>query len=269
MKPNTPDGEKSVPGQMTHDIVPAPLHGPHDCLDPLFGQARHVSDYASVYDPETDFDAWLTRFVGRRIAARLRADDTVLEIGCATGLMTEILAPRCAHVLGIERSADYVARFARRGIANAEAIVADGEDWADTRRFRHIVATGMLGNLKRPETFLVQCRQRLAAADELHLSVANPRSLHRLAAAEMGLIKDVRDASPVNHVLGNRNFETGEVIAMAAAGLVCVHREGVLVKPLPNAMMAQLPPDVIEAMDRIAHFVPEFCAVTYFVFVAG
>jgi len=234
---------------------------------PSPAQAAHVSDYAPVYDPDTDFDAWLTRFIGRRIAGRLGPADSVLEIGCATGGMTALLAPCCDSLFAIERSPAYVEKFQQRGFTNAKAVVANVEGWQDTRRFDHVVATGMFGNLRDPQGFLGRCREFLALGGQLHLSAANPRSLHRLAAAEMGLIANVLDASPADHMLGNRNFSIEDILAMAeAAGLACAHREGVLVKPLPNSMMAALPPETIEAMDRISRFVPEFCAVTYFVF---
>ncbi len=233
-------------------------------------RAGHVDDYASIYDPDTDFDAWLSRFVGRRIAERLGPEDTLLEIGCSTGVMTQYLAPRCGSVFAIDRSDDYIERFHARGFGNAEAIVADAEDWDDPRRFDHVVATGLLGNLRDPERFIARCRDFLSPGGEFHLSVNNPRSLHRLAAVEMGLLQDVLDASNLNHALGNRNYDADQVLAMAeAAGLSCAHREGVFVKPLPNDMLAGLPDEVLEGLDRISHHVPELCAVNYFVLVAN
>jgi len=232
-------------------------------------RAGHVADYAAIYDPDTDFDAWLSRFVGRRIAERLGPDDTLLEIGCSTGVMTQYLAPRCRSVFAIDRSDEYLARFRARGFANAEAIVADAEEWSDPRRFDHVVATGLLGNLRDPERFIARCRDFLSPGGRFHLSVNNPRSLHRLAAVEMGLIQDVLDASALNHSLGNRNYDADQVLEMAkAAGLSCAHREGVFVKPLTNAMLAGLPDEVIEGLDRISHHVPDLCAVNYFVLVA-
>jgi len=228
---------------------------------------RHVSDYSGIYDPERDFDVWLSRFVGRRIAARLGSSDQVLEIGCATGVMTELLAARCKFVHGIERSPDYVARFQARRIANAEAIVADIESHRPARCYDHVVATGMLGNLRDAEGFVRACRQWLLPGGKFHLSVANPKSLHRLAAIEMGLIANLTETSAANRALGNRNFTFEEVETMArAAGFRLQHREGVLVKPLPNAQMATLPAEVIEGLDKLSRHLPEFCAVTYFVF---
>ena len=55
------------------------------------------ADYSAIYDPDTDFDSRYTMATVRRIAERVAPGDRVLELGCATGLMT-------GHLAGARRS---------------------------------------------------------------------------------------------------------------------------------------------------------------------
>jgi hypothetical protein len=51
----------------------------------------------------------------------------------------------------------------------------------------------------------------------------------------------------------------------AAVGLRSVHRGGVMVKPLPNDLMAALPEAVLEGLLRAARHLPEMSAMAYVV----
>jgi hypothetical protein len=55
----------------------------------------------------------------------------------------------------------------------------------------------------------------------------------------------------------------------AEAGLEVQAREGVMLKPLPNSLMAELPETVIEGFIRAAVHLPEVCAITYLVLTNG
>jgi cyclopropane fatty-acyl-phospholipid synthase-like methyltransferase len=72
------------------------------------------ADYSAIYDPDTDFDVRYTMATVRRIATRVAAGDRVLELGCATGLMTAHLADQGARVTGVDRSGPYLARARER-----------------------------------------------------------------------------------------------------------------------------------------------------------
>lgn len=223
--------------------------------------------YTTRYDPDTDFDRHYTIGTGRAIARWVRPGDRVLELGCATGLMTEAFAAAGAHVCAVDQSQPYLDRLGARELPNVEAHRLDLADgFPPGSGFDHVVATNLLHQIGDPAGFLAACAERLAPHGALHLSIPNPRSLHRLVAFEMGLIDDLKTLSALglrNEVL--RVMDDEEVVALGrTAGLDVAHREGVMVKPLPNDQMAALPDAVIEGFQRAARHVPELCAMSYF-----
>ena len=54
--------------------------------------------------------------------------------------------------------------------------------------------------------------------------------------------------------------------AGAAVGLSCVHREGIMLKPLPNDLMSSLPEPLLEGFLAVAHELPDHCAMNYLAF---
>jgi 2-polyprenyl-3-methyl-5-hydroxy-6-metoxy-1,4-benzoquinol methylase len=229
-----------------------------------------VIDYTEIYDPDTDFDARFTLATGRAIAARLAPGRRVLELGCATGLMTTLLARDGIEVIGIDRSERYLARAAERRLAGVRLVQADLTDLpSDIGMFDHVIAANVLHELPDPQAVLARVTARhLSPAGTVHVSLQNPRSLHRLVAMEMGLIDDLCAVAARGERFGTlRLYEADELSAMVcAAGLREVAREGVFLKPLPNDAMAALGPDVLDGFERAARHLPEHGAMNLLTF---
>ncbi len=227
-----------------------------------------AGDYTRRYDPDADFDRHITDATGRRIRRWLRPGDKVLELGCATGRMTRQLAMDRVHVVAVERAGHYVERARERALEGVTLHHGDIEDLRPEAAFRHVVATNLLQEVPDPEAFLRRCRDHLAPGGLLHLSVANPRSLHRLVAMELGWLDDLRATSDRGARLAARRMLDADELATlgGAAGLECVHREPVLLKPLTNAQLEGLPDHVVEGLDRVAHRFPHHGAMNYVVF---
>jgi 2-polyprenyl-3-methyl-5-hydroxy-6-metoxy-1,4-benzoquinol methylase len=237
--------------------------------------ARRV-DYADSYDPDSDFDRFYTIATGRQIAKRIKPGDSVLELGCATGLMSAVIQTHAdaSYWLGLDRSAAYLRRAAERNLARTTFGDADLDDLTVAvtgEGYDHVLATNVLHELRDPLDFLRRCSALLSARGMLHLSLQNPHSLHRLCALEMGLIDSLDEVSERGNQWGTRTLWTATQLAglAAEAGLQVHAREGVMLKPLPNSLMSQLPENVIEGFVRGAVHLPEFCAINYLVFVNG
>lgn len=226
-------------------------------------------DYTAIYDPDTDFDARFTLATGRRVARWLRPGDRVLELGCATGLMTGMLTGDGRSVLAVDRSEAYLERLRGRGLAGVATLHADFEELGDVGRFDHVVLTSVLHEVDDPARLLaIVARQHLAEDGLVHVSLQNPLSLHRLVALEMGLIESLAERSDRGVRFGTqRLWLADEVVELAAsAGLHERHREGVFLKPLANGQMAQLDPAVLDGLERAARHLPAHGAMNLFAF---
>ena len=229
-------------------------------------------DYSDRYDPETDFDRHYTVATGTRIRRWFRPGDRVLELGCAAGFMTSLLAERDVTVDAVERTPAYHRRAVDRGLPRATFHLADVYEFTADHRYEQVVAAHVLNELPDPLALLRRIREEfLAPGGLVHVSLTNPLSLHRLIALEMGLIESVEALSE-----RGRDFSTVRIFDADGleelgrqAGLTCVHREPVLLKPFTNAQLSALPDEVIAGLDRVARRFPEHGALNYAIFVAG
>ncbi len=224
-----------------------------------------MSDYSTIYDPDLDFDSVYTRATAQRITRHVRTGDIVLEAGAATGLMTAALVEAGAQVLALDRSRDYLARLSERGLPGVRTLRCDlDHDALPDGPFDHVVATNLLHELADPGAFLARCAVVLAGDGLVHVSVPNPTSLHRLVALEMGLLDDLAELSDRAESFSTRRMLDRATLRGHAerAGLQVTSATGVVCKPFPNELMAQLPAEVLDGLDRVSHRVPDLCALT-------
>lgn len=229
------------------------------------------ADYSAHYDPDTDVDRHYTRATGRRIRRWVRPGDAVLELGCATGAMTALLAGRGVRIDAVERSERYVTAARARALPDTTVHHGDVVAATPARRYDHIVATNLLNELPDPGAFLAHCAAHLNEAGLLHVTANNPHSLHRLVAREMGLLEDLHAVSERGARYPSAplfDAETIEALARAAS-LVCVHRSGIVVKPLTNAQLAGLPDAVVDGLDALTNALPGHGALNYLIFVTA
>jgi 2-polyprenyl-3-methyl-5-hydroxy-6-metoxy-1,4-benzoquinol methylase len=227
-------------------------------------------DYTGTYDPDVDFDSWYTDVTAAAVVAHIEPGERVLELGCATGRMSARLAAAGADLLGIDRSAAYVERAVGRELATARFVVADIVEHLERERrhYHHVVATNVVHEVDDAVGFVAAAAARLRPRGRLHLSLQNPRSLHRLVALEMGLIDDLGATSERGAAYGTRrSLSREELIDLGtAAGLSVVMATGLCLKPLPNDLMAALPPEILVGMAGAARHAPHLAAVNYVVF---
>lgn len=225
-------------------------------------------DYTAIYDPETDFDRWYTVLTARRIAPCLQVGQNVLEIGSATGLLTQALLDRYCSIVCIERSHDYAMRARSKNFPDVEIHEQAVESFVPDRMFDHILAINILHEIPDFLSVVRKLQVCLAPRGELHVTLPNPFSLHRLSARGAGMIDQLDAPSDRGQSYGTLRLQTPDSLAdtMKELGLREVRREAILVKPLPNSGMAVLSEDIIEAYQELAHDMPGNGALTYQVF---
>lgn len=227
-----------------------------------------VRDYTRTYDPEGDFDRWYTVGTGRAIVPWVRPGDHVLELGCATGLMTAILVDAGARITAVDRAGHYLDRLEARGLPGVAVVRADlAEAFPPPVAHDHVLATSILHQIPDPAAFVAAAAERLRPGGLLHVTVPNPRSLHRLVAVDEGTLGSLGEVSALGRETDvSRMMDPEDVVALGArVGLRPVHRGGVLLKPLPNAQMAELPDALIERLLAAALHTPDVAAMSHVV----
>ncbi|QXC61704.1 methyltransferase domain-containing protein [Aquihabitans sp. G128] len=223
--------------------------------------------YADRYDPDEDFDRWYTTATAREVVRWLRPGDPVLELGCATGLMTASLAGAGAVVTAVDHAPSYLERLRARDLPDVVAVEHDIVTIDLGARFRHVVLANVAHEVADPAALFRTAAAHLVPGGLLHVTLQNPRSIHRLVGLELGVIGDLQELSDRGKDLDTVQLLDADRLAALgrAAGLRGVHRGGIMLKPLPNDLMAALPEAVLEGFVAAAHHLPEHASMSYLV----
>lgn len=136
-------------------------------------------------------DNWYTGFIYERLAFAYRhaagllsKTDRVLEIGCADGYGSKVLAETAGSVTGIDNSPEAVAvARARHGGGNIEFVVGRGEDLPfPDASFDKAVAFHVIEHIESDAAFLAGVSRVLKPGGSLILST--PNRVHRLKPGE-------------------------------------------------------------------------------------
>ena len=126
---------------------------------------------AEIYSADASLEQGAHGIVLRMVGS----DKRVLELGCATGSVTKVLAQRGCRVTAIEIDPD----AAQQAKEWAEEIIVGDLDTMDLpaalgeAEFDVIVAADVLEHLRDPARCLLACVERLALGGEVVLSIPN------------------------------------------------------------------------------------------------
>ncbi|MEY2881703.1 MAG: hypothetical protein RLZZ15_4083 [Verrucomicrobiota bacterium] len=144
------------------------------------------------------------------VIARLHPTGAVLDLGCGPGRLADLLRmtpPR--RYLGVDFSAEAVARARRRGLPGCEFAQGDFETWRAAEPFAAIVFNEAVGYSRDPRALLAAFAPALKA--DGHLVVSHFRSAHWPA-----LWRRLESAFTVveAHVVANATGQTWDVKAL-------------------------------------------------------
>jgi 2-polyprenyl-3-methyl-5-hydroxy-6-metoxy-1,4-benzoquinol methylase len=206
---------------------------------------------AKFYDVAKDFDYFNTKLASRIICPYCK-DKDVLEVGCATGEMTEDLIGVSKSLTVIEPSEIYC-----KGIQNKF-----GPTVKIYRCFVHevdepvhadvIVLAGLLHHIKDPGEFLLSLKRLLNRGGTIIATVPNMTSLHRRIGVKAGLLKGVYDTTHRNiqfSQYGRYDKPSFEKL-FEDNGFEVVESYGYMLKPFSSEQMMSLKLDwqVISAL---------------------
>jgi trans-aconitate methyltransferase len=227
-----------------------------------------LDDIARHYDPSNpaeQFDFWLKRLQALTVQRWLRGG-RVLELGCATGELSSLLAPM-AQVYDIVEGSPVNVEIARQRVPQANFVTSMWEAFEPVERYSDIVAFNALEHVGDPVGLVRRMGSWLQPNGRLHIVVPNGLSLHRLVGVEMGFQPDPLSLTDGDRSQGHQiNYTIDALTAdVRAGGLVVETWEPIFMKVLSNRQMLGWDWPLIQAMHTVARRIPEHAAELYVV----
>jgi 2-polyprenyl-3-methyl-5-hydroxy-6-metoxy-1,4-benzoquinol methylase len=203
-----------------------------------------------------------------KIALRHLVGDSVLEMGPAEGVMTELLAATGKKLTLVEGSGLFCDSLRRR-FPQANTIHALFEEFQCSETFDNIILGHVLEHVEDPVHILSLAKQWLKPGmGRLFGAVPNARSVHRQAAVIMGLLRQEDTLNEMDFHHGHRRVFNPETFrnVFSQAGLRIEIFGGYWMKPVSNAQIeASWTPQMIEAFMVLGERYPDIAGEIYVV----
>lgn len=187
------------------------------------------------------------------LASAVAGCERVLELGYGMGRTTTGLRERGVAIDVLEGSPLLAARAraAHPGLTVHEGLF---EDWTPPAAYDAVLALHVAEHVDDPRALLRRIASWVRPGGRVVVVVPNAESLHRRLAVRMGLQPRLDSLSPRDALVGHqRVYALDELRAdVEAAGLRCDRELGWFLKTLPNAMMLDFPPALLEALFSVS-----------------
>lgn len=203
-----------------------------------------------------------------KVAERYLVGDSLLEMGPAEGVMTELLATTGKQMTLVEGSGLFCEDLRKR-FPLANVVHALFEEYQPDELFDNIILGHVLEHVQDPVDILTRAKQWLKpGTGRLFAAVPNARSLHRQAAVIMGLLpqEDALNEMDIHH--GHRRVFNPETFrnAFYLAGLQVEIFGGYWMKPVSNKQIEDnWTPQMLEAFMQLGERYPDIAAEIYVV----
>ena len=203
-----------------------------------------------------------------KVAKRYLVGDSLLELGPAEGVMTELLATTGKRMTLVEGSGLFCEDLRKR-FPQANVVHALFEEYQPGGLFDNIILGHVLEHVQDPVDILMRAKQWLRPrTGRLFAAVPNARSLHRQAAVIMGMLlqEDALNEMDIHH--GHRRVFNPETYrnAFYQAGWQVEIFGGYWMKPVSNKQIeVSWTPQMLEAFMQLGERYPDIAGEIYVV----
>jgi 2-polyprenyl-3-methyl-5-hydroxy-6-metoxy-1,4-benzoquinol methylase len=203
-----------------------------------------------------------------KIAQRHMVGGTILELGPAEGVMTELLAATGKKLTLVEGSSLFCESLRHR-FPDANTVNALFEEFQSNELFDNIILGHVLEHVEDAVGILSRAKKWLKPDEgRLFAAVPNSRSLHRQAAVIMGILREEDTLNEMDMHHGHRRVFNPESFrnSFSRAGLKIEISGGYWMKPVSNAQMeASWTQDMVDAFMVLGERYPDIAGEIYVV----
>ena len=160
-----------------------------------------------------------------------------MELGCADGQMTQYLTDDFMELTAVDGAKDLLDIIPERD--NLIKVHSLFEDFSPGKQYDFIILEHVLEHVDDPVALIRRLKNWLSPGGKCFLGVPNGHSIHRLAAAKMGMLDHPCQLNERDHSLGHRRVYTPETFRedIEKSGLIIEELGGVYFKPVSNGQI--------------------------------
>lgn len=232
----------------------------------MTSEEDRLKKISKVYSARRSFDKFIIKFGTAKILANAKGP-SVLELGSADGLMTEILANNFKSVHVVEASPRYVKIIKNKRLKNVKVFKSLIENFKPVSKYDDIILARVLEHVISPKEILGKARSWIKSGGRIHIIVPNADSLNRRVGQAMDIIKNRNDLDEHDLNMGHRRVYSVSRLSreLKIANLKVLKITGIFLKPLSNKQMLRWPKRIIEAFNIVGDDFPELCTEIYII----
>lgn len=191
------------------------------------------------------------------IETLINDDQNVLELGFGEGHTCSRLSTKPKKYSIIEGASDLVVKIKSK-FPHVEVIEELFEDYRPAQTFDLVLALHVFEHVDDPVALAKHMKAWLSETGEMLVIVPNKESIHRRLAKEMGLIENLGELSSRDKLVGHQKvYSISELERdFVDAGYEIVRKKGFFIKLLPNSMMLNYSPELINALNSCGEDMP-------------
>jgi 2-polyprenyl-3-methyl-5-hydroxy-6-metoxy-1,4-benzoquinol methylase len=232
----------------------------------MIDEEARLDRIGKAHDTHADFDGVLARYTGRIVAPQTKGL-CVLEAGCSTGVITELLLNYAAQLDVVEGAVSYAALVENRFHGKLRMFRSLFEEFRPPTTYETVVFAGVLHHLKDPVAKLRMAAEWVRPGGTIHISVPNMSSFHRRLGVAMGVAASIYNTSKRNEFFEQPGRFTKErlIQAVTDAGLKVQECHGFFFKPFPHDIMSslELTEDLLDGLFEMGKQYPDMACQLY------
>lgn len=189
-----------------------------------------------------------------------------LELGPASGFMTRYLVNEFDTLHLVEGSLELLNQIPE--YPNLKKTHSYFEEYDSKIKYDTIIMSHVLEHIENPSLVLGKIRSWLSEDGVFIVAVPNAKSIHRIVAVQMGLLRSEYELNERDHSFGHYRVYDLDILKkqITDAGFQIVESGGYFLKPLSNVQIENnWNAEMIEGFYKAGKYFPENCAEIFVV----